>query len=432
MAEAAVAASTAPGAQAGRNPFLPSTSSHLAPYSVKPGPAGTITLDARDADVVEILRELAKADGCSIISASDVQGRLTAFLQDVTPLSALKMISTLQGFSYSRQQNVIFISAAITSGNTSDDSVAACRLNYVRAPDLAPALKEMFSGRITADPITNSILLRGSEQEARRLRSVLEALDRAERQITLEAKIIALNRENAADLGINWSWDDIPKRKTGESNTENDAYQGKFKFWRGYSFNFSASLNALLSSGKAKLLATPRIITIPGREASIFIGDHIPVQTEKHDSTGAYTTTEYLDAGIRLAYTPAVSSDGQMITAVVHTEVSTPTLISELRNYKITSRVADTNVRMRNGETLIIGGLINEEEQQNMQKVPLLSNIPVLGALFRHRTGSKTSTEILMLLTPHITEAGSSPAIYSNLSDKTPAVPAAHAPADSA
>lgn len=168
-----------------------------------------------------------------------------------------------------------------------------------------------------------------------------------------------------------------------------------------------------MADGKAKILATPSIITIPGKTASIFIGDHIPVQTEKHDSSGTYTATEYLDAGIKLTYTPIVSNDGKMITANVHTEVSTPVLISEIRNYKITSRMADTNVRLLNGETLVIGGLMNEEEQKSIQKIPLLANIPLLGELFKNRTTRKTKTEVLMILTPHITEAGASPAIYN-------------------
>ena len=105
-----------------------------------------------------------------------------------------------------------------------------------------------------------------------------------------------------------------------------------------------------------------------------------------------------------------------MITSAVHTEVSTAALVSEIKNYKITSRTADTYVRMRNGETLIIGGLINEEEQKNIQKIPFLSNIPILGELFKNRTTSKTKTEVMMILTPHITEAGVSPAIYDTQS----------------
>ena len=101
-----------------------------------------------------------------------------------------------------------------------------------------------------------------------------------------------------------------------------------------------------------------------------------------------------------------------MITSEVHTEVSTPTLVADLKNYRITSRKADTHVRMLNGETLVIGGLIGDEETKVMQRIPLLSSLPILGQLFKNTTTRKTKTEVLMFLTPYVTEAGESPAIH--------------------
>ena len=290
-------------------------------------------------------------------------------------------------------------------------------LSYAQAGELAAALKELFTGKIGIDKSTNSLILYGPEAEQHRLATLLKALDKATKQVTLEAKIIAISKEHNKQLGINWNWDTIPQRdeNTTDSDTTDtteNSFGGNFKFWRGYAFRFNATLNALISKGKAKVLAKPRIITIPGREASIFIGDHIPVQTEKHDSGGYYTATEYLDAGIKLQYLPLISQDGKMVTAKVHTEVSTPVLISELKNYRITSRTADTHVRMFSGQTLVIGGLISEEEQNTLQKIPFLGDLPLLGKLFSNRTKKRSKVEVMLLLTPHITDAGTSPAIY--------------------
>lgn len=296
------------------------------------------------------------------------------------------------------------------------EEIHSYRLSFAQAKAVHDSLQPLFS-KLSQEPVTNSLILQGTAAEHARLRALLPQLDVATKQITLEAKIIALSREDSKSLGINWNWDTIPQRDTNNNDSTetstSDSYGGNFKFWRGYAFRFNATLNALIANGKARILATPRIITIPGREASIFIGDHIPVQTEKHDSSGTYTATEYLDAGIKLQYTPIISQDGKLVTASVHTEVSTPVLISELKNYRITSRTADTNVRMYSGETLMIGGLINEEEQRTLQKIPLLSSIPLLGELFINRSKKSSKTEVLLLLTPHITEAGRSPAIYN-------------------
>lgn len=303
-------------------------------------------------------------------------------------------------------------SAAVMPTPTPPPTQAAVyKLNYALAEDLQSSLSGIFNnGSMSFDAATNSIIFLGTPSEHVRLQQLLPSLDTATKQVTLEAKLIAVDDEFSKQLGVNWSWDKIPRKNEDGSDNDSD-YDGSFKFWRGYAFNFNATLNALIAKGKAKILARPRIITIPGKEASIFIGDHIPVQTEKHDSSGTYTSTEYIDAGIQLKYKPIISSTDGLVTAQVHTEVSTPTLISELKNYRITSRTANTNVRMRSGETLIIGGLINEEEQRSLQKVPLLSNIPLLGELFKNRTTRRSKTEVLMILTPYVTEAGESPSI---------------------
>ncbi len=291
-------------------------------------------------------------------------------------------------------------------------------LNYVQAQDILGTVQGLGFANVAVDKATNSLLVKGSEQMTRDLQTLVKKLDQATPQVTLEAKIIAINRENSKDLGVNWAWDTIPQRKsntnTSNDDTDSDDFGGRWKVWHGYAFHFNATLNALIAQGKARILATPHIITIPGREANIFIGDHIPVQTEKHTSSSTYTATEYVDAGIKLQYTPIISQDGKMVTAAVHTEVSTPTLVSELKNYRVTSRTADTNVRMYSGETLVIGGLINEEEQKTLQQVPLLSKIPLLGELFKNRTTKRSKVEVMMLLTPHITEAGKSPVIYED------------------
>ena len=380
--------------------------------------ADNITLNIKNGDVKEVLRAVSKLAGVSIVTDDNVRGRIDLQLQDVPFTNALDIITSTRGLSYRKVNDIILVSSVDNMAKT-NNTVASYKLSYARAKDVSEPLSAMFgTGKIAVDTVTNSILFTGTGSEEARLRSALSVLDVATHQITLEAKIIAVNEEASRSLGVNWEWDKIPRRGDNYSDSDDDSssyYDGNFKFWRGYAFRFNATLNALVANGKAKILATPRIITIPGREASIFIGDHIPVQTEKHDSSGSYTSTEYLDAGIKLAYTPIISADGKMVTASVHTEVSTPTLISDLRNYKITSRTADTNVRMLSGETLVIGGLISEEEQRNLQRVPLLSNIPLIGELFKSRTKRKTKTEVIMLLTPYITEAGASPAIYNRL-----------------
>ncbi len=379
--------------------------------------AAGITLNVRDGQVRDVLGSIAALSGKSIVADSTVQGTITLNLNNVPLETALRIITAAKGLSYRLTNDVVLVGAA--SGlEKYNDTASVIKLNYARAEEIKPALAALIgtSSKISTDSVTNSIIFTGTPTDEARLRSAVNALDIATQQVTLEAKIIALNREDSKSLGIAWNWDKIPQNSdyygdNDDNDTTDETFGGVAHFGPSYEFRFNATLSALFAEGKAKILATPRIITIPGKEASIFIGDHVPVVTEKIENGVTVNTTDYVDAGIKLKYTPIVSSDG-LITSVVHTEVSTPTLVSEVKNYKITSRTADTTVRMRNGETLVIGGLINEEEQKRLQKVPFLSNIPLLGELFKNRTTSKTKTEVIMILTPHLTNAGESPAIY--------------------
>ncbi len=122
-------------------------------------------------------------------------------------------------------------------------------------------------------------------------------------------------------------------------------------------------------------------------------------------TTNSTTTTSitYRQAGIILRYTPRVNADGR-ITAQVHTEVSSPLYVDELKAYRFQKRSADTTVRLKDGETMVIGGLIGSEESRSLSKVPFLGDLPILGAFFRNVRTSKTDSEIMIFLTAHVLE----------------------------
>lgn len=391
--------------------------------SVQPAIPPLLSLSVKNATLQETVAALAKMFNRNIIADPKIPEPVTLHLEKVTLPAALDILTTTLGLTYIEKDGVILITKEETLKRQAA-GFYTFTLNYAKAADVQKTLSVILnSGKLAADSGSNSLLFNGSPAEARKIKEALQTLDIASQQVTLEAKILSIEKSEEKNLGLQWNWDTLPQyisdRKnsdTGEdtkNETKNSSHQGHLRLWNRSqaSFCYTATLNALIASGKVKVLATPSLITVPGKEASIFIGSHIPVVTEKHNNGESTFSTEYVDAGIKLTYTPVVSRDGY-ITSSVHTEVSTPTLVSELKNYRINSRTADTNVRMRNGETLVIGGLISEEEQKQLQKIPFLSKIPLLGALFKNHYSSKSQTEVIMLLTPHLSEAGKSPAIY--------------------
>ena len=374
--------------------------------------AENVSLTIQKGDIRDVLAALSAISGQSIVTDDSVKGTISIDLENVPFTTALDLVTRSKGLAYKTVSNVIVVSS-YENINKFFGNVGVYKLQYAKASEVLDTLKTIIKGDgLSADAVTNSIVFTGNGGEEAKLRDALALLDVATKQVTLEAKIIAISVEDEKNLGVTWDWTVLPQSEdTGSSSSSK--YGGIIDLSHGYTARFQATVNALITNGKAKILATPRLITIPGKAASIFIGDHIPVLTDKIENGTTTTTTSYVDAGIKLSYTPIVSDDGY-ITSVVHTEVSTPTLVSELKNYKITSRTADTNVRMRNGETLVIGGLINEEEQKSLKSIPFLSNIPLLGELFKSRSTTKSKTEVMMILTPYITNAGESPAIYND------------------
>ena len=370
----------------------------LISFSTNCSASPVISLSVKNATLTEIAAALAKMSGQNIVAGTTTTEPITLQLNNVSLSTALDTLAATQGLTYAEKNGVILVTREETAKKQAA-GFYTFPLNYCKAEEIQKSLS------------------------ARIIKEALQTLDTATQQVTLEAKILSIEKSEEKNLGLQWSWDTLPQYTANTKNKDNDSkatghasdssHYGHLRLGKHTQavFCYTATLNALIASGKAKVLATPSLITIPGKEASIFIGSHIPVVTEKHNNGESTYSTEYVDAGIKLTYTPVVSRDGY-ITSSVHTEVSTPTLISELKNYRINSRTADTNVRMRNGETLVIGGLISEEEQKQLQQIPFLSKIPLLGALFRNHYKSKSRTEVIMLLTPYLTEAGRSPAIY--------------------
>ncbi|HWR41456.1 MAG TPA: secretin N-terminal domain-containing protein [Patescibacteria group bacterium] len=389
-------------------------------------------MNIQNGDVRDVLMALAKTAGANMIVDESVTGTVTAQLRDVSFEEALVLITRTKGLSFQRRDGVIIVGSGEQLGKGFDE-LHILPLKYAGAKDVAEvlgaALRERAgekNQRLRVDTSRNIVIFWGTPAEKEQIERLLAELDAPPPQISLVARVVAIQRASSRDLGVDWSWDLLPKTadygepsKSVNPDGSVDYYPGTIsrsssldrpgviQFGRDpegrpYEFYFQAKVNALVSSGNAKILARPQIMAIDGREAKILIGDRVPVVTEKKNNRGDITaSTEYIDAGIKLTYTPRINTDGQ-ITAIVHTEVSSPTLTPELKAYRITTREAQTHVRMRDGETMVIGGLIGSSETKNLRGIPYLSDLPVLGWLFKSQNNAKDDTEVVIFLTAKI------------------------------
>ena len=289
-----------------------------------------------------------------------------------------------------------------------------------------------ISGNLTVDKATNSLLFYGTASEAQKVRVVLDQIDIPYEQVSLEAQVMSINKTDSKNLGIEWEWSKAPQyyeEYTPEKITI-DATTGKttsiepaeitkrassfnkgttggiISFGRSpdglpYEFYYAAKINALINNGKANILSKPKITTINGKEATINIGGEVPIPTLTVSDNTTTTTYEYKETGIILKYTPRVNDDGY-ITAKIHTEVSTPTYDADTKAYRFNKRSADTQVRLKDGETMVIGGLIGSDESKVMSKIPFLGDLPILGRFFSNVNNSKNESEVIIFVTARI------------------------------
>lgn len=362
------------------------------------------------ASVKTVLQTLAQMVGQDVIISEQISGTITADFDNITPESAIYNIVTSQGLVARKQGNSLLILGKDVL-DKQDREVRFYPLSYMNAEEIAENLKSiMGDGCISAHMGTNTVIVKGTPSELICIEQLIPVLDKPEKQTKVEAEVLAINKSDAKELGITWDF----KSLTG-SISSNDS-KGKEKSvpegyggisyghsvnGNPYTFLFRAKLHALITEGKAKILAKPNVVTLNGRKAKILIGSEIPVLVE-HIENGVNTTTiEYKEAGISLSYTPIISKQDE-ITAKIEAEVSTPYLEHEMKAYRIVTRKAQTMVRVKSGECIIIGGLIDKQDNQTRQKVPILGDIPILGKLFQSNNRHVEESEIIIAITAEV------------------------------
>ena len=418
-----------------------------------PASAAPAALHFDDAEVAEVLQAAARLGGYGIVLDSDVRGRITVDTS-AEPADLLPRVARMYGLAAELRDGVFYISSAAhaenvrqtyvfpvhysapeallpainlslpeagkrdsTPNSSSDTKKKEIRPRTARQTDdedaeNAKAQAENTASRSRDDTRATvgtdgqSVVLYGTPAEADATRQLLRELDVPARQVALEAKVISLTNDASRELGITWDWSPLPQYEGTRTYRGDSAIPGIVQFGRGpeghpFEWYYEAQLHALEQAGKAKVLSRPNITTLTGREAVIEIGSEVPVPEVETTSRSTTTSFTYHKAGIILRYTPYVSNDGR-ITAIVHTEVSSPVYVEDLKAYRFNKRSADTSVRLKDGETMVIGGLIGSEEAKSYRKIPLLGDIPVLGAFFKNVQKSKQSSEIMIFLTARI------------------------------
>ncbi|MHB9155782.1 MAG: type IV pilus secretin PilQ [Endomicrobiales bacterium] len=414
-------------------------------------PTKPITVDFEEADIRDVLRILSMKSGINIIYGGDVNGTITMRLENVPFDKAFETILSLKGLVGQEQgANILRVATPAKIAEERSQAVTFTKvfpLNYAKGEEVKSNLDSIRSaegrrGNISVDARTNSLIITDTPEGLSSVERIISDLDRKPAQVIIEARIVEVVLTDDLDLGISWQYADTPVNTPGNviaigatksevssqamgsgaigGNTvvtplapgaggtgvafPASAVSGQMS---GISFGIiqnqlrlNGMLSALAQKGLSKILSTPKVTTINNKEARIMVGQKIPFTTTTVTPTGSTQSTNFLDVGIKLTVTPTINID-QKITLAVHPEVSL-FVRADAAGPVIGTREAQTTVLVNNGETVVIGGLITEDEKKLGTQVPLLGDLPVIGYLFKRDFRTKERTELLVFLTPQI------------------------------
>ena len=290
-------------------------------------------------------------------------------------------------------------------------------LGYAKAEDISGKVSEVLTpaiGSMKFDERSNKIVISDTAQALAKIRKIIEAFDEKDKQVLIEAKIIQITLSDEHKMGVDWEaivrdFHSLDLTSNFDVLTSTDK-SGRLSIGTVASDDYTALVEALDTVGKTNILSSPRITAVNNKEAKILVGSTEPyvTTTTTTTSSGPTTTAEsvnFIDVGVKLYVTPTIHDDG-FVTMKIKPEVSSVTSNLTTSNNNtipvVETSEAETTVMVKNGVSIVIGGLIKEEKIKSSRKVPFLGDIPVMGFAFRSQDDQVSKTEIVIFLTPTI------------------------------
>jgi type IV pilus secretin PilQ/predicted competence protein len=390
-------------------------------------------------DVGQVLRLLARQAKINMVVSEAVTGTVTMRLEDVTALQAVAIIVKAKGLFMDQIDNIYYIKtgAERTAEPTESDSY---QFSYGRAKDIAPLLASQLSSKEApqVDERTNTIFFRETRSNIDNIRKLLVQIDKPTKQVMIEARLVEVNANPKQSYGINWAGvvgsSTAPQTvkyggigtttqtttidPTGIPTTDlaktahswfGNLVAGQFAILSVP--QMSLTLRALNEDADAEFLANPRVVTADNQQAKIEIIRNQPVpQLNFNEQTATAVFGGFQDKkfGNTLVVRPSVNKD-DFVTLMVKPEISNKvadaTFVfagATVASPIIDTRTLDSNVLIKSGDTLAIGGLLQDEVTKARNKVPIMGDIPILGYFFQERLNARTKRNLLVFVTPTI------------------------------
>ncbi len=432
----------------------PSAASSAAQQAATPPPGGRysgepISVNLKDVDLRDFFRLIHEISGLNVVVDPAVKGSLTIVLDDVPWDQALDIVLKNNDLDKQLDGNVLRIATKETLKREAEqnrdlakaqaesaDVVTTTRvLSYAKAADMVPTLKKFLSSRgdILADSRSNTLIIRDIPTVLPVLDNLLRQLDRKSQQVEIEARVVAANRSFSREIGTQFGMglgthgstiggasavgtspiihSPAPPFAVGTPPLTSGSVPlltnlGAATPTSGFAYSFANSnfaldvvITAAEDRGVGKLISKPKIVAQNNQKSVVKQGTKIPVQTIVNNTV----SVQFVDAVLELDVTPQITSDG---TIYMDVDVKNDQIDSSIPRVEgipaIDTQEATSKVLVADGATMVIGGVIVTQQRTDIQQVPVLGSLPVIGNLFKHTTVSSTAQELLFFLTPRI------------------------------
>ncbi|MFV1883195.1 MAG: hypothetical protein ACMZ7B_01700 [Balneola sp.] len=396
---------------------------------------GLVSLDVVNAPVTDVIREIGYQSDVNMITYGLPTTTITAKANNLTIEQALTYIFRGTEFTFRKEGEMYILGDKNTSGIASHKLI---RLKHVRSDVIVELIPQSITQNASVQVIKeqNGLMVIGTNDVIVELENFIEQIDFPTPQIMIEALVVDVNSSDMYQLGVSLAQGGAPDSSffnpfsilfgqgsdqrggltmQGSGRDINSAFSSGGNLFGIQNLgrmpqDFFFRIQALDQEGLVSVQSRPQISTLNGHTASIEIGttqyflltSTTPLQSPNQIVTQESQRFESIEANVLLEITPWVSASGD-VTVEVHPEFNTPvgSLNADVPP-TINSRVLDSTVRLKDGETIILGGLIQESESESINKVPILGNIPLLGRLFRNKSTSMMKFELVIFITPHV------------------------------
>lgn len=413
-------------------------------------PQPSITVSFQEADIRDVLASFAEYTGRSIVPGSGVTGTITATIRDQPWDVALQSILRAYGLAAQELPSGIIQVDAIEKlkeRQTAEPlTTRTFRINYVPVQEMITALEPLISerGKLASNPSTNTLLVTDVEGVLNNLERMVGQLDVRTPQVSIEAKIIFVNRTDVEELGITYDLKDSQgnalNRLTSVPDPRNPGQltSGDLVLLGGNSiaalgnantrvqgpqletlislvlgrYTLISFIDALQSAELSDVQAAPLITTLDNQEAEIWVGERTPIRVVDVGGTGgaaaggvqaARATAQLVETGIRLRVTPHITADRRILMQL-HAERSSAQLAATDIGVIFQQQQGTTRLMVRDGETAVIGGLTVTEVAETNAGIPFLMDLPLIGRLFRTNRTREQKRDLLIMVTPHIVD----------------------------